>query len=110
MMIQDATSKNNTLHVDQASRSKLTDAAQQFEGMLLQEMMKPLRSSDDDGWKSGESDSDGGTDTINNFGVEAVAKAISQSGGLGIARQVIQQVSSEGEKTHSPLKVRADSK
>lgn len=83
---------------DMRIRAKLTDAAQQFEGMLLEEMLKPLRSSGDDGSGGENGNSDAGTDTINSFGVEAVAKAISRSGGLGIARQVLQQVTAEHEK------------
>jgi flagellar protein FlgJ len=78
------------------AQSKLADAAQQFEAMLLQEMLKPLRSQES-GW-SGEDSADSASDTINSFGTEAVAKAISKSGGLGIARQVIRQVSAECEK------------
>lgn len=101
MMIQQTVPPNHTTNIDQPIRTRLTDAAQQFEGMLLQEMLKPLRSGRDDGGLSGGgSDSDSGTDTINSFGIEAVAKAISQGGGLGIARQVIQQVSSEHDKVH----------
>ena len=84
---------------DIRTRAKLTDAAQQFEGMLLEEMLKPLRSGNKDG--AGEEDSDGGTDTINSFGVEAVAKAISRGGGMGIARQILQQVTGEQERLQS---------
>lgn len=78
------------------TRSKLTDAAHQFEAMLLQELLKPLQT-EDGGWSGGEK-SDSASDTITSFGTEAVAKAISKSGGLGIARQVIRQVSAEHEK------------
>lgn len=77
---------------------KLVNAAQQFEGMLLQELLKPMRSNDEQNYWSGDTDSDSGTDTINSFGVEAVATAISKSGGLGIARKVIEQVTAEHEK------------
>ena len=79
------------------TRSKLTNAAEQFEAMLLQEILKPMRSEKGD-W-IGEEQADGATDTINSFGCEAVAKAISRNGGLGIARQVVKQVSAEGQKT-----------
>jgi peptidoglycan hydrolase FlgJ len=98
MNVQDVTT-HGILDNDLRTRAKLTDAAQQFEGMLLQEMLKPLRSNEDS-W-SGDESSDSGSETINSFGVEAVAKAISKSGGLGIARQVIQQVTVEHERTHS---------
>jgi Rod binding domain-containing protein len=72
-------------------RSKLADAAQQFEAMLLQELLKPMRSSEDD--LSGEKNADSSFDTIASFGTESVAKAISKSGGLGIAKQVVRQLS-----------------
>jgi Rod binding domain-containing protein len=99
MMIQDAIPAQTTAHNDSNHRSRLADAAQQFEGMLLQEMLKPMRTSDAEGaWSSEEQSSDSGEDTINSFGVEAVATAIAKGGGLGIARQVIQQVTAEYNK------------
>jgi Rod binding domain-containing protein len=99
MMIQGVTTTTGASDDDSRTRAKLTDAAQQFEGILLQEMLKPVRSNGD-GWSNEES-SDSGSDTISSFGVEAMAKAISKSGGLGIARQVVQQVTAEHEKTHA---------
>src|SRR5215470_5390906 len=84
-----------TASIDQ-THSKLADAAQQFEAMLLQELLKPMRT-EDGGWGD-EEKSDSASDTITSFGTEAVAKAISQNGGLGIARQVVRQVSEEHEK------------
>ena len=86
---------------------KLTDAAQQFEGMLLQEMLKPMKEhgfcqeegQDDSGEKDGSS---GFADTLSSFGTEAVATAIAKGGGLGIAKRVVEQV--EGEKvSHAKL-------
>lgn len=78
------------------TRSKLTDAAQQFEAMLLQEMLKPMRLQA--GSWGDQEETEGASDTISSFGTEAVAKAVSREGGLGIARQVIRQVSAENEK------------
>ena len=77
---------------------KLAEAAQQFEGMLLQEMLKPMR---EHGFGQEEDDSkqegSGFADTLSSYGTEAVATAISKSGGLGIAKRVIEDV--EREKT-----------
>ena len=75
-----------------AEKKRLTDAAQQFEAMFLQEMLKPLRSGSD-----GEPDKDAspGSDTMSSYGTEAVARAIAKSGGLGIARQIVAKVSLE---------------
>jgi flagellar protein FlgJ len=83
-----------------ADHRKLTDAAQQFEGMLLQEMLKPMR---EHGFCQEEGDEDndnkegsGFGDTLSSFGTEAVAAAIAKGGGLGLAKRVVEQV--EGEK------------
>jgi peptidoglycan hydrolase FlgJ len=86
---------------DAQQRARLVDAAQQFEGMMLQEMLKPLRAGGDNDWSGDKATDDepgGGSDTISSFGVEAVAKAISKSGGVGIARQIIQQVTAEHDR------------
>ncbi len=82
---------------DGQSRAKLTDAAQQFEAMMLQEMLKPMRSGQNS-WGGEEKSDDSGEDTISSFGTEAVAKAISKGGGFGIARQIVRQVTMEHEK------------
>ena len=82
--------------VDPAARehSRLVDAAQQFEGLMLQEMLKPLQSSENK-WDSGDNDADKSMDTLSSYGIEAVATAISKGGGLGIAKRVVQQVNHE---------------
>jgi flagellar protein FlgJ len=79
---------------------KLTEAAQQFEGMLLQEMLKPMKEhgfcqedEEDDDAKDGNT---GFGDTLSSFGTETMATAIAKGGGLGIAKRVVAQV--EGEK------------
>lgn len=99
MMIPATIAAQATQTIDNTNHTRLADAAQQFEGMLLQEMLKPMRTGDRDGaWSSEEQSSDSGADTINSFGVEAVATAIAKGGGLGIARQVMQQVTAEHDK------------
>lgn len=83
--------------VNDSGHRKLTDAAQQFEGMLLQEMLKPLRGH---GFCQGDeqtaTEEDSGGDTLASFGTEVMATAIAKAGGLGIAQRVVAQV--EGEK------------
>jgi flagellar protein FlgJ len=79
---------------------KLTDAAQQFEGMLLEEMLKPMKEHgfcEGDGEdESGDKDGGGFADTLSSYGTEAMATAIAKGGGLGIAKRVVAQV--EGQK------------
>jgi len=107
MKILPNTTAQSDAAMEAAKQSKLVQAAQQFEAMLLQEMLKPMRSGQDswggDGGgsldSSGSSDSsDGSMDTISSFGTEAVAAAISKSGGFGIAKQVIRQVTLEHQQ------------
>jgi flagellar protein FlgJ len=95
-----ASSSGGPAAVAAAQHRKLTDAAQQFEGMLLQEMLKPMK---EHGFAQEEADDgdgkDAGTgfgDTLSSFGSETLATAIAKSGGLGIAKRVVEQV--EGEK------------
>lgn len=80
---------------DAAKNSKLADAAHQFESMLLQEMLKPMRLGQDSWGGDSSETTDSSMDTISSFGTEAVATAISRAGGLGIAKQVIRQVTQE---------------
>ena len=80
---------------------KLTEAAQQFEGMLLQEMLKPMKEhgfceKGTRGCSDGKEDGSGFGDTLSSYGTEAMATAIAKGGGLGIAKRVVAQV--EGEK------------
>lgn len=79
-----------------AKHRKLVDAAQQFEAMFLNEMLKPMNFSGqgEDGDEGG--DSQGGT--LQQFGTEAMAKGIAAAGGLGIARHVVAQVEQEQAK------------
>jgi flagellar protein FlgJ len=78
---------------DAAQHAKLVDAAQQFEGMLLQEMLKGMQTSKDG--EDGDDSTDGSNDTLRSFGTEAVAHAIAKGGGVGIARQVVAKVDLE---------------
>ena len=94
----DATIANGTAASTPQVNPKLVNAAHQFESMMLQQMLKPMMSHEDSwGGDDGES-RDSSMDTISSFGTEAVATAISKDGGLGIARQVIQQVTQEHQR------------
>ena len=87
-----------------AQQSKLVAGAHEFEAMLLQQMLKPLQFGEAAGADS-ETDTDGNSgganDTIRSLSVDAVSKAIAQAGGLGIAKQVIQQVERENQHKSS---------
>lgn len=95
MKIELDPSNQASLAADTQKQAKLVDAAQQFEAMMLQEMLKPMRGGQDS-WGGDEGgNSDSASDTISSFGTEAFAKAISKGGGFGIARQVVSQIQRE---------------
>jgi Rod binding domain-containing protein len=77
---------------DQAAlkHHKLVDAAQQFEAVFLNEMLKPMNASSQIGGDDDSGSGQGGT--LQQFGTEAMAKAIASAGGMGIARHVVAEV------------------
>jgi flagellar protein FlgJ len=103
MKITSSVSAQADTAMDGQKQAKLVDAAQQFEAMMLQEMLKPMRGGDDSWGGEEGSDSDSASDTISSFGTEAFANAISKEGGFGIAKQVISQVKMEHQR-HSERK------
>lgn len=70
------------------SNPRLITAARQFEASLMQELLKPLQNKSalftDEG---AEADNSG--DALASFGSEALAQAISNHGGLGIANRIL---------------------
>jgi len=91
---------STTAQQAQQKQSKLVDAAHQFEGMLLEQLLKPLQKSQDGGFSqdADDDDRDGSLDAMTSYGTEALSNAISKQGGLGIAKQIIRQVSHQAEK------------
>ena len=72
---------------------RLVSAAQQFEGMMLEQILKPMQKSQDSGFgQDPDTDRDSSLDTMSSYGTEAVANAIAKSGGLGIARKLVADV------------------
>ena len=78
-------------------QAKLADAAQQFEAMMLQELLKPMQHGQSS-WGGEEKSDDTGSDTLSSFGTEAIAKAISKGGGFGIAKQIVSKVTLEHQR------------
>lgn len=90
-------SGQTTTGLDRQRQEKLTDAAQQFEATMLQELLKPMQHGQSS-WGEDEKNDDSSTDTISSFGAEAVAKAISKGGGFGIAKQIVSKVTMEHQR------------
>jgi peptidoglycan hydrolase FlgJ len=97
--------QTTTFNADAQRQAKLADAAHQFEGLFLQELLKPMQSKGglDDGSDSSDDDSGDSADTLQSYGTEAIANAISVHGGFGIARRVIEQVNGEHQGREKAL-------
>jgi flagellar protein FlgJ len=95
-----ATPASGDVTADALRHRKLADAAQQFEGMFLQQMLKPLSTmgKDDAHDDKGDDDKAGDVSTYQSLGVEAMAKAISAAGGLGIAKNIVASVEKQSHQ------------
>jgi len=76
---------------------KLVHAAHEFEGMLMEELLKPLATGgvpgDDEDDAGNGGDGLGSAGAVGSFAVDSLAQAISQQGGFGIADKLIAQIS-----------------
>jgi peptidoglycan hydrolase FlgJ len=81
---------------NQAQASKpsprLANAAHEFEAALVTELLKPMQQDplfSESGDEAGDAGSQG---SLRSFGTEAIARSISDHGGLGIARVVLERL------------------
>lgn len=86
-----------------ADDPKLKSAAHEFEASLMQEFLKPLQhdplfapDKSDDG-NSDDDDDQGSSGALMSFGSEAMAKAISERGGFGIANKILDHFRTQAE-------------
>jgi Rod binding domain-containing protein len=66
--------------------SKLTVASEQFESLLIGEMLKSAREGSEDGWLGSGSDS--GSETASGMAETQFAQAIASHGGFGLAKAI----------------------
>ncbi len=76
--------------------SKLHEAAQSFEALMIGQMMKSVRESSESGWL-GSSGDDSSTTSAVEMAEQHFAKALAQGGGLGLAKMVEQSVGQQDE-------------
>lgn len=72
-----------------SEKSRLHKAAQEFEGILLASLWKSMQKSS---FKSKEQGFLGGGETLQDWGIHVMASSLAASGGMGIARMMIQQL------------------
>lgn len=77
---------------------KLVRAAHEFEGQMMEELLKPMMNSSDP--LTGDDEQSGSGGTLGEFATEALGKALSQQGGFGIADGIIKELSHQ-ELSHT---------
>jgi peptidoglycan hydrolase FlgJ len=70
------------------SPARLHDVAQQFEALLIGEMLKSIREAAKDSSADGDDDSDAGGDSAMDMAQTQFAQAIAQQGGLGLSHLI----------------------
>lgn len=98
------TRSQSTQTANQTSASgpspKLVNAAHEFEGQMMKELLKPMTSGDL--LMGDEDDPDAGSSgALGEFASEALGKSLSQGGGFGIANQIIRELSHSGNQDDS---------
>ncbi len=74
---------------------RLVRAAHEFEGQMMQELLKPM--TDGDALKGTDSDSGAGSGgALAEFASETLGEALSSHGGFGIANQIVRELSQSG--------------
>ena len=72
--------------LSQKTPTKIHDAAQQFEALMIGEMLKSVRESSSDGWLgSGDSDA---SDSAQAMAETQFASALAAGGGIGLAKMI----------------------
>jgi Rod binding domain-containing protein len=79
----------------QPTRQQIETAAQQFEGLLLHQLLKSA-SGGDGGWMGTGEEDTAGLQALD-LAQEQFAAALSARGGLGLAKMVIPQLTAESE-------------
>jgi len=85
-----------------APSSRLAQAAHEFEGQMVKQLLEPMTSGDAlTGAEGGDVDlgsgtGDGSTGALGEFASEALGKALSERGGFGIADRIVSELSRSG--------------
>jgi flagellar protein FlgJ len=78
---------------------RLVSAAHEFEAAMMKELMAPLEPGHD---LLGGEEEEGSSSALSSFAGEALGKAISEHGGLGIAKSILHQLSRESNRSGNP--------
>jgi Rod binding domain-containing protein len=93
-----ATASGSEAHAQPQPR--LVRAAHEFEAQMMKELMKPMTSASNSltGDEDDSDSSSGSGGALGQFASEALARALSDQGGLGIANQIVRELSHSGNQ------------
>jgi Rod binding domain-containing protein len=77
-----------------APPARLVSAAHEFEAAMMKELLAPLEPGHDP--LDGKDDGEDSSSALTSFAGEAMGKAISEHGGLGIAKSILHQLTHSG--------------
>jgi Rod binding domain-containing protein len=90
---------------ESALSPRLVHVAYEFEGQMMQQLLKPMTHGDALTGTDADADSGAGSGgALGEFASEALGQSLSERGGLGIAKQIIQELSHPGNQ-HQGVKV-----
>lgn len=76
---------------------RLVNAAHEFEAQMMQELLKPMTASA--GLTDSEDGDNGSAGALGDFASEALGRALSDRGGLGIANQILASFTHSGQNS-----------
>ncbi len=76
------------------SSSRLIESAQEFEAQLMKELLRPMTGSDDE-----DESRTGFAGALTDFAAEGLGRALSKSGGFGIAASIVHSLSGFGTQS-----------
>src|SRR5208282_1850844 len=78
-----------------APQPRLVRAAHEFEAQMMKELLKPMTGSSS---LTGEDEDSGSSGALGEFASEALGRALSEQGGLGIANSIIRDLTASGNR------------
>jgi len=82
------------------SPARIRDAAQQFEALLINQILHSARGSEGGGWLSLGDDPAG--DSATDFAEQQLADTLARQGGFGLARMISEGLERESASRHTP--------
>jgi Rod binding domain-containing protein len=102
--LSNATGAENS-EVCRALSPRLVQAAHEFEGQMMKELLKPMAGGNSLTVDGGDEDEDAGSGgALGEFASEALGQGLSANGGFGIADRIVRDLSQSGDR-HAGAKV-----